>query len=87
MSRTNVLCALNGYTVQRNSITQNYIVKGIKLNKKNSSLKTQYMAVKCKGETCRLVRGSMRWTTPVIDTGSEILLPWFGNNGDGTFSC
>jgi len=25
--------------------------------------------------------------TPVIDTGSEILVPWLGINGAGTFSC
>jgi len=25
--------------------------------------------------------------TPVIDTGSEMLLLWFGINGDGTVSC
>jgi len=47
----------------------------------------EQIAVKCKSETCRLVSGSMRCITPDIETGSEILLPWFGINGAGTFSC
>ena len=34
--------------------------------------------------TCKFVSGSIFWTGPFVESGSETLMDWFGNSGAGT---